>query len=29
MYERNGYEPIEPYGDYADSPLSRSYARDL
>jgi putative acetyltransferase len=29
VYERNGYEPIEPYGDYADSPLSRSYARDL
>jgi GNAT superfamily N-acetyltransferase len=29
VYERNGYEPIEGYGDYADSPQSRSYARDL
>ncbi len=29
VYERNGYEPIEPYGDYADSPLSRSYERDI
>jgi L-threonylcarbamoyladenylate synthase len=29
LYERNGYEPIEPFGDYRDSPLSRSYARIL
>jgi putative acetyltransferase len=29
VYERNGYHPIEPFGDYADSPLSRCYARDL
>jgi putative acetyltransferase len=29
VYERNGYYQIEPFGDYADSPLSRCYARDL
>jgi GNAT superfamily N-acetyltransferase len=29
VHERNGYYPIEPFGDYADSPLSRCYARDL
>jgi putative acetyltransferase len=29
VYERNGYHRIEPFGDYADSPLSRCYARDL
>jgi GNAT superfamily N-acetyltransferase len=29
VYERNGYTPIEPFGDYADSPLSRCYAREL
>jgi hypothetical protein len=29
LYERHGYEPIEGFGDYAGSPLSRSYARDL
>lgn len=29
VYERNGYVPIEPFGDYKDSPLSRCYARDL
>lgn len=29
VYERNGYRPIEPYGDYKDSPMSRCYARDL
>jgi GNAT superfamily N-acetyltransferase len=29
VYERNGYHPIEPYGDYKDSPLSRCYAREL
>ncbi len=29
VYERNGYHPIEPFGDYADSPLSRCYAREF
>jgi putative acetyltransferase len=29
VYERNGYHPIEPFGDYKDSPMSRCYARDL
>jgi GNAT superfamily N-acetyltransferase len=29
VYERNGYHPIEPYGDYMDSPMSRCYERDL
>jgi GNAT superfamily N-acetyltransferase len=29
VYERNGYERIEPFGDYACSPLSRCYAREL
>jgi GNAT superfamily N-acetyltransferase len=29
VYERHGYYPIEPFGDYADSPLSRCYAREL
>ena len=29
VYERNGYYPIEPFGDYRDSPLSRCYAREL
>ena len=29
VYERNGYYPIEPFGDYKDSPLSRCFAREL
>jgi len=29
VYERNGYHPIRPFGDYKDSPLSRCYARGL
>jgi putative acetyltransferase len=29
VYERNGYHPIEPFGDYKDSPQSRCYAREL
>jgi putative acetyltransferase len=29
LYERAGYELIEPYGVYADSPLSRCFAKQL
>jgi GNAT superfamily N-acetyltransferase len=29
LYTSHGYEPIEPYGVYADSPLSRCFAKDL
>lgn len=29
LYESAGYEPIPPFGYYADSPLSRSYGKDL
>jgi GNAT superfamily N-acetyltransferase len=29
LYESHGYEPIEPYGVYKDSPLSRCFAKDL
>jgi putative acetyltransferase len=29
MYERAGYESIEPYGFYKNAPLSRCYAKDL
>jgi GNAT superfamily N-acetyltransferase len=29
LYESHGYEQIEPYGVYKDSPLSRCYAKDI
>ena len=29
LYRRAGYEPIAPFGVYADSPLSRCFAREL
>ena len=29
MYERAGYESIEPYGFYKSAPLSRCYAKSL
>ncbi len=29
LYETSGYEPIEPYGFYRTSPLSRCYAKSL
>jgi len=29
LYEKLGYAPIENFGAYADSPLSRSYGKDL
>jgi hypothetical protein len=29
MYAAAGYGPIEPYGAYRDSPLSRCFAKDL
>jgi putative acetyltransferase len=29
LYESAGYEPIEPFGVYANSPLSRCYAKKL
>ena len=29
MYETHGYDPIEPYGAYRDSPMSRCYAKSL
>jgi ribosomal protein S18 acetylase RimI-like enzyme len=29
LYETSGYEPIEPYGFYRTSPLSRCYAKAL
>ena len=29
LYESHGYEPIEPYGVYKDSPMSRCFAKDL
>jgi GNAT superfamily N-acetyltransferase len=29
LYETSGYEPIEPYGFYRSSPLSRCYAKAL
>jgi GNAT superfamily N-acetyltransferase len=27
LYESHGYDPIEPYGAYKDSPMSRCYAK--
>jgi GNAT superfamily N-acetyltransferase len=29
LYEAHGYKPIEPYGLYKDSPLSRCFAKSL
>jgi len=29
LYERAGYDAIEPYGFYKNAPLSRCYAKDL
>jgi GNAT superfamily N-acetyltransferase len=29
LYESHGYEPIDPYGHYKSSPLSRCFAREL
>lgn len=29
LYTGAGYEPIDPYGEYRDFPLSRCFARDL
>ncbi|MGH9027526.1 MAG: GNAT family N-acetyltransferase, partial [Acidimicrobiia bacterium] len=29
LYQRSGYGLIEPYGVYKDSPMSRSFAKDL
>lgn len=29
VYRRNGYEPIAPFGEYADSPRSRCFGRDV
>ncbi|WP_290053565.1 GNAT family N-acetyltransferase [Amycolatopsis solani] len=29
FYQREGYEPIEPYGPYVGEPISRCFARDL
>ncbi len=29
LYTSSGYEPIDPYGEYKDSPLSRCFAKDL
>lgn len=29
LYEAHGFEPIEPYGVYKNSPLSRCFAKDL
>lgn len=29
LYESHGYEPITPYGVYADSPMSRCFAKPL
>jgi GNAT superfamily N-acetyltransferase len=29
LYESHGYEPIEPYGVYRDSPMSRCFAKVL
>jgi GNAT superfamily N-acetyltransferase len=29
LYESSGYAPIEPYGEFADDPRSRCYAKVL
>ena len=29
LYERAGYEPVEPWGEYVDSPLSVCLAKEL
>jgi len=29
LYETHGYEPMEPYGAYRDSPMSRCYTKAL
>jgi GNAT superfamily N-acetyltransferase len=29
LYPANGYEPVEGFGHYRDSPLSRSFGKDL
>lgn len=29
LYVATGYEPMEPYGPYKDSPMSRCFAKDL
>jgi GNAT superfamily N-acetyltransferase len=29
LYKSAGYAPVEGFGHYKDSPLSRSFARDL
>lgn len=29
LYESHGYQPIDPYGHYKSSPLSRCFAREL
>jgi GNAT superfamily N-acetyltransferase len=29
LYQAHGYEPIEPYGVYKDSPLSRCFGKSL
>ena len=29
LYEKHGYEPMEPFGPYADSPMSRCYTKVL